>query len=117
MSEVLLEKQLLWYKSKFQAFPGKMIITNDRFTYMKAPKWAMMFGALSALFINSAKGSPMVDDDIKNLKFARGHSMGKKAYMLDITDAEGNTFSFLFDDSLLAQVESVVKLEEVPVEN
>ena len=111
MSEVLLERQLLWYKSKFQAFPGKMIITNDRFTYMKAPKWAMMFGALSALFINTAKGSPLVDDEVKNLKFAKGRPMGKKAYILDVTDAEGKTFSFLFDDSLLAQVESAFQLE------
>lgn len=112
MSDLLLEKQLLWYKSKIQAFPGKMIITNDHFTYNKAPKWTMMFGALSALFVNSAKGISLVDDDISNLTFKKGRSMGKKAYMLDVTDSSGKTFSFLFDDSLLDQVKVAITLSE-----
>lgn len=112
MTEVLLERKALWYKSKIQAFPGKMIITKDRFTFSKAPKWAMMFGALSALFVNSAKGIILVDDEIKNLKFSRGRDMGKKAYMLDVTDSEGKTFSFLFDDTLLEPLKGVIQLEE-----
>lgn len=113
MSETLLEKRALWYKSKIQAFPGKMTVTQDRFTFMKAPKWAMMFGALSAIFVNSAKGIPLVDDEIKNLKFSRGRDMGKKAYMLDVTNSAGETFSFLFDDALLEPIKSVIQLEEV----
>lgn len=112
MSDLLLEKQLLWYKSKLQAFPGKVFITKDHFTFKKAPKWTMMFGALSALFVNSAKGIPLVDDEISNLKFAKGRSMGKKAYMLDVTDTSGKTFSFLFDDTLLEQVKGAIQLAE-----
>ncbi|MFT6924286.1 MAG: hypothetical protein ACJA1C_003308 [Crocinitomicaceae bacterium] len=112
MSEPILHKTILWYKSKMQAFPGKMTVTNDRFTYAKAPKWAMMFGALSILFINSAKGVKMIDDDIKNLKFAKGREVGKKGYTLDVTTSAGETFSFLFDDKLLEIVKSVIRLEE-----
>lgn len=112
MSTPLLEKNLLWYKSKLQAFPGKMTITEDRFTYAKAPKWTMMFGALSALFVNSAKGIKMIDDDIKNLSFTKGRTMGKKAYMLDVTTSNGQSYSFLFDDSLLDKVQHVIQIEE-----
>jgi hypothetical protein len=116
MSDVLLHKQILWYKSKLQAFPGKMTVTKTRFTFMKAPRWAMMFGALSALFINSAKGKAMVDDEIRNLKFTKGRSLGKKAYMLQVTTSDGNTYDFLFDDSLLETVSSVISFDEALVE-
>ena len=113
MAQELLNKQLLWYKKKLQAFPGRMVITEERFTYARAPKWAAAFGLIGALIASGSKGSVMIDDEIKNLKFAKGRSMGKKAYMLNVTTPDGNSYDFLFDDSLLAKVDSVINLEEL----
>jgi len=111
MATELLNKQILWYKKKLQAFSGRMIITEDRFSFFQAPKWAMMFGAIGALIASSSKGKALIDDEIKNLKFAKGREQGKKAYMLEVTNAQGEKFDFLFDDKLLEQVSSVIKLD------
>jgi hypothetical protein len=112
MTEPILNKQILWYKSKFQAFAGKMIITNTRFTFNRAPKWTLMLGALGALLAGSAKGKTLVDDDISNLKFSKGRKVGKKAYIIEVTTPDGKTHDFLFDDKLVAQVSSVITLEQ-----
>lgn len=110
MAKELLNKQILWYKKKLQAFGGRMVITEERFTFHKAPKWAMMFGALGALLAGGAKGSEMINEEIKNLKFSKGREMGKKAYMLEVTTPDGNKYDFLFDDKLLAQVDSAISM-------
>lgn len=110
MAQELLNKQILWYKKKMQAFGGKMVVTETRFTFYQAPKWAMMFGALGAIIAAGAKGKELVDDDISNLKFARGRDLNKKSYMLEVTNAAGEKFDFLFDDKILAQVDSVIKI-------
>lgn len=101
----------MWYKSKMQAFPGTMIITEDHLTFLKAPKWTMMFGALGALIGSSAKGTPMIDEDLKNLQFKKGRKMGKN-YMLNVTTPDGKDYDFLFDDKLREQVNSVIQLTE-----
>ena len=111
MANELLNKQLLWYKKKLQAFQGRMVVTEDNFSYHRAPKWTMALGLIGALIGANSKGTPLVDDKISNLKFAKGRSVGKKAYMLTVTDAKGDSFDFLFDDSLLEKVSSVIKLE------
>lgn len=110
MAQELLNKQILWYKKKMQAFGGKMVITDTRFTYYQAPKWAMMFGALGAIIASGSKGKALIDDDISNLTFSRGRDLNKKAYMLEVTSAAGEKYDFLFDDKLLAQVDSVIKI-------
>ena len=110
MAQELLNKQILWYKKKMQAFGGRMIITEHTFTYYQAPKWAMMFGAIGALIAGSSKGKELVGGQIKDLKFARGRDVNKKAYMLEVTNQAGDKFDFLFDDKLMAQVESVIKI-------
>ena len=95
-----------------QAFGGRMVVTEDRFSFHQAPKWAMMFGAVGAAIAAGSKGKALIDDEIKNLKFAKGRTMGKKAYMLEVTDAEGKTYEFMFDDALLSKIESAITLQE-----
>lgn len=112
MAQELLNKQILWYKKKMQAFGGRMVVTEDRFSYHTPPKWAMMFGAIGAAIAAGSKGNVLIDDEIKNLQFAKGRTMGKKAYMLDVTDANGQKYEFLFDDKLIAQIESAINLQE-----
>jgi hypothetical protein len=109
----LLNKQILWYKKKMQAFSGRMVVSDTHFSFYRAPKWTLMFGALGALLASSAKGKVLVEDEIKNLKFARGRDLGKKAYMLVVTTSNGESFEFLFDDKLVAKIESAIKLEPV----
>lgn len=116
MAAELLNKQIMWYKSKIQAFAGRMIITEERFTFSKPPKWTLVLGAIGALIGASSRGNTMIDEDIKNLKFSKGKAKGKKNYMLVVTDASGNSYEFLFDDKLYEQVSSVIKLEEAAVE-
>ncbi len=111
MAQELLNKQILWYKKKMQAFGGRMVVTEDRFSYHQPPKWAMMFGAIGAAIAAGSKGSALIDDEIKNLQFAKGRDMGKKGgFMLEVTDANGAKYDFLFDEKLLAQIDSAVKL-------
>ncbi|XOV66173.1 MAG: hypothetical protein ACFHU9_11100 [Fluviicola sp.] len=112
MAQELLNKHILWYKKKMQAFGGRMVVTEDRFSFHQAPKWAAMFGALGAAIAAGSKGKALIDDEIKNLQFAKGRTMGKKSYMLEVTDANGTKYDFLFDDKLLAQVESAITLAE-----
>lgn len=106
----LLNKQTLWYKSKMKAFPGRMVVTQSHFSYHKAPSWALMFGALGALLAGSAKGTAMINDEISNLKFSKGRTLGKKNYMLVVTTPDGNSYEFLVDDKLMSSVETVIQL-------
>ena len=96
-----------------QAFAGRMIITEDRFTYSKAPKWTMAFGLIGALLSSSAKGKILVDDEISNLKFSKGRVLGKRAYLLTVTTQDGNSYDFMFDDKLYDKVKNVIKMEEL----
>ncbi len=112
MAAELMNKQIMWYKSKIQAFAGRMIVTEERFSFSRAPKWTLALGAIGALMAGSAKGKTLVDDEIKNLKFSKGRSMGKKNYMLVVTDTAGNSYDFLFDDKLFEPLSSVIKMEE-----
>lgn len=113
MAQELLNKQIMWYKSKLQAFAGRMVVTEDQFTFSKPPKWSLAFGALGALAGAASKGKPMIDDKIANLKFSRGRDMGKKNYMLNVTDASGKDYDFLVDDKIMESIKAVIKLEEV----
>lgn len=113
MAQELLNKQIMWYKSKLQAFAGKMVVTEDQFTFSKPPKWSLAFGALGALAGAASKGKPMIDDKIVNLKFSKGRDMGKKNYMLNVTDASGKDYDFLVDDKIMESIKAVIKLEEV----
>ncbi|MEZ4938226.1 MAG: hypothetical protein R2799_11600 [Crocinitomicaceae bacterium] len=116
MAQELFNKQIMWYKSKLQAFAGRMIVTEDRFTFSKPPKWTLAFGAIGALLGATSKGKPMIDDEIKNLKFSRGRDMGKKNYMLSVTDSSGNNYDFLVDNKIMDQIKSVIHIEEAVVE-
>lgn len=110
MSKEILNKKLMWYKSKMQAFPGTMIITEDRLTFLKPPKWTMMFGAIGALIGAGAKGKPMIDEELKNLKIKKGRDL-RKNYMLNVTTPDGKEYDFLFDDKLKEQIAPVISLD------
>ena len=56
MALELLNKQIIWYKSKIQAFAGRMIVTEERFSFSRAPKRTLAFGAIGALIGAGAKG-------------------------------------------------------------
>ncbi|MCB0478892.1 MAG: hypothetical protein KDC84_12045 [Crocinitomicaceae bacterium] len=111
MAQELFNKQIMWYKSKLQAFAGRMIVTEERFTFSKPPKWTLALGAIGALIGATSKGKPMIDDEIKNLKFSRGRDLGKKSYMLNVTDASGKSYDFLVDDKIMDQIKSVIQIE------
>jgi hypothetical protein len=110
MAELISNKQILWYKKKLKAFSGKMTVTDTQFSFFVGPKWALAFGLIGALLATKAKGTTLVDDEIKNLKFAKGRTVGKKAYMLTVTRPDGETFDFLVDDKIMDQVKSVITL-------
>lgn len=110
MAELISNKQILWYKTKLRAYPGKMTVTDTNFSYYQLPKWAMMFGLIGAMLAGSAKGTALVDDQISNLKFSKGRELGKKSFMLQVTTADGNTYEFLVDHKLMEQMSAAISL-------
>jgi hypothetical protein len=111
MAELISNKQILWYKTKLRAYPGKMTVSETHFSFYQLPKWAMMFGLLGALLAGSAKGNALVDDEISNLKFSKGRTLGKKSFMLEVTTADGHTYEFLVDNSLMEQMSPAISLD------
>lgn len=108
----LLDMQVMWYKKKLQAFPGRLIITPDHI-WFKANKINAAGGLLGSLLASSTKktkGAIWLDNAISEVTFTKGRSMGKKNYILQVTNPEGESFDFLFDDDLLSKVSEVVKL-------
>ncbi len=110
MSELISNKTVLYYKTKFRAYQGKMTVTNTKFSYYQAPKWALMFGALGALLAAGAKGSALVEDDITNLKFSKGRELGKKSIMLVVTTKDGQSYDFLVDNKLMEEISPAISL-------
>lgn len=110
MAELISNKTVLYYKTKFRAYQGKMTVTDTKFSFYQAPKWALMFGALGALLAGGAKGSALVDDNISNLKFSKGRELGKKSFMLVVTTKDGNSYDFLVDNKLMDQIKPAISL-------
>ena len=111
MSEnILLNEKAMWYKKKHQAFAGTLIITNDSISFTK-DSIGLGGGLIGALISRKkSKGGELLKQPLTKIRFTKGRPVGKKRWILEVTDEKGEKFDFLFEDKWLSEVEEVVQL-------
>ncbi len=110
----LLSEKVMWYKKALQAFPGQLTITNKNITFSQDRVSTPGTGLLGSLLARNSKkvsGGELLNAPLSEVKFKKGKTMGSKSYILEVSTNNDEVFKFMFDDSMLSKVDSVVKPE------
>ena len=112
-SEVLFDERLMWYKSRIQAFPGRLTITNDLIVFrqdiVRTPVGGLLGTALFQLKRKHMNDGLVLETKVRNCSYRRGRTIGKKTFILELTDDRNVLFNFLFDESLFEKFELAIK--------
>lgn len=112
--KTLLDDRVVWYKSKIQAFPGQLRITNQTISFkrdvIRTPIGGALGGLIFALKRRQMKDGYVMSEPLKDVVFQKGKRLGKKTYFLEVKTMKSESYTFLFDDELLSKIEGEITL-------
>jgi len=91
--KIIFDEFGLWHKSKWQAFPGQLYLTDKRILFVKNPP--PLFGGLVGLFLKSYRRQLTHDIPLDSLKTYHNETFGrnKKIVVLEGKDSENFKFT------------------------
>lgn len=114
--QTLLDENVMWFKKKIQAFPGRLKITNKHITFVrdivKTPGGGLIGEGLHKLKRIQLKEGVVLNLPLSEVSFTKGKSMGKKTFLLLVSTTEGQEYKFMFGDELLLQIRDHVPINK-----
>jgi hypothetical protein len=102
---------VLWYKKKMQAFPGNLIVKNQRIV-LEQHRVNAVGGLLGALIISSSKktkGGPIFDEKINSVSIDAADSTMKRFKTVFSSSESGAKMELMADASILEEINGITK--------
>lgn len=110
---VVFEKNnVVYYKSKYQAFPGQLIMTNKKLVYIQN-KLNIVGGLLGSILASSSKRTKrgeLFSDSLDTLTLTKGEAVRGKNFKIKVSSIDsGKNIELLCDEELLNKIQSTIE--------
>lgn len=110
---IVFEKNnVVYYKSKYQAFPGQLIMTNKKLVYTQN-KLNIAGGLLGSILASSSKKTKrreLFSNSLDTLTLTKGEVVRGKNFKLTVSSKDSaNNIELLCDERLINTIQSTIE--------